>query len=195
MGRFVELSHWCCLAVAFLPGPPFSVFFRIVRVRMFAFDSRVSLVNRWSSRHTVRTIGAPRSGRGGRRFKSCHSDQLIQAHEFLLLFDFEVARQKRRQKPHQEWPVLVATRLATHRRALNSTAVRPTYGEPRVCALLDPPGQGRQDIAARLRQLTRPRRWLRPDARGSTATVSCQLVAATARRRNVSSTERISVRN
>src|SRR5262245_9018232 len=55
------------------PGPTifnaFRVRTRFDRSRMFAFSSRISLVNRWSTwRHTS-------FGRGGRRFKSCHSDQ------------------------------------------------------------------------------------------------------------------------
>ena len=38
------------LEVRVLPGPPSLAVFRVVRARMFAFDSRLSLANRWPRR-------------------------------------------------------------------------------------------------------------------------------------------------
>jgi hypothetical protein len=71
------------LEVRVLPGPPIikdlARTFGIVRERMFSFHSRVRLVNDWSSgpNENECSAGRPRSGRGGRRFKSCHSDQYL----------------------------------------------------------------------------------------------------------------------
>ena len=49
-------------------------------------------------RNVAQSGSAPRSGRGGRRFKSCHSDQIFQLLRYHSYLPIHRARQKRRQK-------------------------------------------------------------------------------------------------
>ena len=85
---------------------------------------------RWNGSHPVQRkhYRAPRSGRGGRRFKSCHSDHWFQQLRLATSSQNFLARQKRRQKrsSFRRAPVelLEPLRLRADCGALPKSAVR-----------------------------------------------------------------------